>query len=294
MGKTESAGSVARRRAGIWSGGSVVGLLLALTLTSIGAVDGDGDGIPDDRDNCPTVANPEQLDSDGDGIGNACDVCVHEAGEPADADGDGIGDDCDDCPGTQADVPNRFGDLHSSVDLVGCGLAQLCPCAGPRGGRASWKTRSRYAQCLHRQSLRLQRLGRISRGERHLLLEIGLASGCGRRRARPGDADGDGVLNDGDESRAIGDNRCHGGEKVHCDDNCPRHWNPNQHDIDDDDVGDACDPDMDGDGIPNDRDNCPRVKNADQADSDEDGVGDVCDGCPGSDPEDDVNRRGCP
>ena len=32
----------------------------------------DGDGWVDDRDNCPTVYNPEQEDSDGDGIGDAC------------------------------------------------------------------------------------------------------------------------------------------------------------------------------------------------------------------------------
>ena len=33
----------------------------------------DGDGIPDYRDNCPTVPNPDQADSDGDGKGNVCD-----------------------------------------------------------------------------------------------------------------------------------------------------------------------------------------------------------------------------
>lgn len=34
--------------------------------------DTDGDGIPDDFDNCPTIANTDQADSNSDGIGDAC------------------------------------------------------------------------------------------------------------------------------------------------------------------------------------------------------------------------------
>jgi hypothetical protein len=38
-----------------------------------GGGDGDGDGIPDQNDNCQSVANPDQRDHNLDGIGDACD-----------------------------------------------------------------------------------------------------------------------------------------------------------------------------------------------------------------------------
>ncbi|MFO1463762.1 MAG: thrombospondin type 3 repeat-containing protein [bacterium] len=81
-------------------------------------------------------------------------------------------------------------------------------------------------------------------------------------------------------------------------DNCPSVRNPDQRDMDHDHIGDACDPDADGDGVSNndelahgtdpldadtdndgandDSDNCPTVANADQADKNKDGRGDAC------------------
>ena len=51
-------------------------------------------------------------------------------------------------------------------------------------------------------------------------------------------------------------------------------------DIDGDSIPNELDDDMDGDGWPNEMDNCPRKFNASQTDSDGDGIGDVCDNCP--------------
>jgi hypothetical protein len=48
-----------------------VGRFVSFDLGS-GAIDVDGDGVPDASDNCPSVANADQQDSNGDGIGDAC------------------------------------------------------------------------------------------------------------------------------------------------------------------------------------------------------------------------------
>ena len=45
---------------------------LAVSLTPP-VIDSDGDGVPEQIDNCPTVPNPDQRDLEGDGLGNACD-----------------------------------------------------------------------------------------------------------------------------------------------------------------------------------------------------------------------------
>ncbi len=64
-----------------------------IPLPSAPPSDLDGDGVPDNLDNCPTLANPGQSDLDGDGLGDVCDP---------DRDGDGVNNSVDNCPG----VPN--------------------------------------------------------------------------------------------------------------------------------------------------------------------------------------------
>jgi ABC-2 type transport system ATP-binding protein len=84
---------------------------------------------------------------------------------------------------------------------------------------------------------------------------------------------------------------------INANDNCPSVVNSNQEDMDQDQRGDACDSDIDGDGIFNNdetetdprladsdadgindgSDNCPIVSNPEQLDGDNDGIGDSCD-----------------
>lgn len=60
--------------------------------------DADVDGVLDGDDNCPLVANADQLDADADGAGNACDAFPDDASETMDTDGDGVGDNADAFP----------------------------------------------------------------------------------------------------------------------------------------------------------------------------------------------------
>lgn len=91
--------------------------------------DSDGDGLPDECDDCPATADPAQVDRDTDGVGDACDPCI-------DADRDGYGDpgattcshpqpDCNDTdpwvnPG-RAEVPGDGTDNDCNPASPGCG-----------------------------------------------------------------------------------------------------------------------------------------------------------------------------
>ncbi len=74
------------------------------------APDQDGDQIPDARDNCIAVANPDQHDEDDDLVGDACDNCPLEpnAKQEDNGDGDGVGDMCDPRPYDGGDCMTLF------------------------------------------------------------------------------------------------------------------------------------------------------------------------------------------
>jgi MYXO-CTERM domain-containing protein len=226
-------------------GGSVLIANTDLGDTYQNADDFDDDGHEDPTDNCPRVRNREQIDSDGDGVGDACDNCLGVANGPQhDLDGDGVGDLCDE---------DRDGDgLGDGVDN--------CPAVpNPVFDGVQPDLDGDLAGDACDDDL-----------DGDGLLDLEDACPMNPQIVAPEgdelalcfpDIDGDGV-SEVDPLRA---------------DNCPFVVNVDQADLDGDGLGDACDPDGDGDGVINRVDNCPGMDNAAQVDLDRDGWGDTCD-----------------
>ncbi|MDD4050834.1 MAG: thrombospondin type 3 repeat-containing protein [candidate division Zixibacteria bacterium] len=120
----------------IWQYGA--GSDTLLHVAALGCLDTDADNVCDCEDNCPTVANSDQVDTDGDGVGDLCDICPGYD-DHIDADLDGVPDGCDNCPAvanpTQADADgDGLGDacdLCTDIDGDGFGnpgySANTCP-----------------------------------------------------------------------------------------------------------------------------------------------------------------------
>ncbi len=84
------------------------------TVTTITEVtETDGDGVPDDVDNCADAPNWDQADADNDGIGDVCDT-PDGPGDPDDCEGDSeclceFFDICEGDGGTKADILDNSG-----------------------------------------------------------------------------------------------------------------------------------------------------------------------------------------
>jgi hypothetical protein len=236
--------------------------------------DTDGDGVCNDDDNCPSMANADQADNDNDGIGNVCDPtpngpCADLGG---DTDGDGVCNDVDNCPSiANADQADNDNDGIGNV----CDPTPNGPCADLGGDTDGDGVCDDVDNCPSIANADQADSDNNGIGD---VCETSLCANSG------GDSDGDGICNDDD--CAIWNPTIPGAIGATCDDSNPNTTN-------DVIVGDECNcvgtpinnscanngGDSDGDGVCNDVDNCDFTSNPNQADTDGDGVGDACDNC---------------
>lgn len=217
-------------------------------VASTGLIDVDRDGLTDASDNCPTVFNPNQLDTDRDEQGNSCDEDDDGDGvldtvdafpldylETVDTDSDGMGNNAD--PDDDADGVLDNDDMFplnasETIDTDGNGVGDFADPDDDGDGVLDLE-----------DDFPKDPLEQLDTDN----------DGLGNNTDT--DDDGDAVL---DENDAFPLDTT---ESV---------------DTDNNGLGNNVDPDDDGDSVLDIVDNCPFVANIDQADSNQDGVGDVC------------------
>ncbi|MBI4238374.1 MAG: thrombospondin type 3 repeat-containing protein [Deltaproteobacteria bacterium] len=215
--------------------------------------DDDGDTVLDIGDNCPSTANAAQTDTDTDGQGDACDD---------DDDGDGVADVTDNCPLTASStLTDTDHDGHGDAcddDDDGDGAADTIDNCPLIANAAQTDTDS-------------DGTGDACDADADGDTVVDATDNCPTAANPPqtdtdGDAQGD-MCDDDDDNDAVFD----------AVDNCATIANPDQANADADSEGDLCDADDDGDAALDIADNCPSIANAAQTNTDGDAEGDLCD-----------------
>ncbi|MFN3200747.1 MAG: thrombospondin type 3 repeat-containing protein [Bradymonadia bacterium] len=225
------------------------------------ADDRDRDGVRDLVDLCPNHWDPLQVDQDADGIGDACDTCPALANAAqTDQDMDGLGDACDPHPGDDGDgVPAASDNCPN--------LPNAAQKDDDGDGVGNICDNCPTVANADQSDVDGDRLGDV----------------CDPTVDSDDDRITDDVDNCPDVFNSFQADTDGDGFGDFCD-NCPFIANPLQQDSEGDGVGDVCaaGTDTDFDGVLDTQDNCREIPNADQLDSDGDGVGDVCDNCIGT------------
>ena len=242
--------------------------------------DSDGDGVCDEIDNCIFISNPLQADCDGDGEGDLCEI---------DSDTDGVPDNCDLCIGNDA-TGDSDGDgvcdeidncvLTPNPDQLDCdadGIGDLC--AADSDGDA---IPDGCDICLGNDATGdSDNDGICDEIDNCVFISNPLQADCdgdGEGNLCEDDTDNDGIPDGCDLCFGLDSSGDTDGDLI-CDniDNCIDIPNPAQADCDNDGIGDACEPDSDGDSVPDDCDIC--FGNDLFGDEDGDGICDDFMGC---------------
>ncbi len=227
----------------------------------------DHDGVDTLIDNCPTIANADQLDRNTDGVGDVC----------SDDDRDGISGTSDNCPtianADQKDVNvNRVGDaceFDSDQDGIADGIDMCIHTKNPDQADTDYDRIGNA--CDNCQLYNPDQLD---------LDKNGIGDACDRNREfeKTHDEDNDGILDSQDNCQKISNldqkDTDQDGVGDVCD-NCSSLQNSDQTDGDKNRIGDACE-DVDQDSIIGWRDNCATITNIDQKDDNNNGIGNVC------------------